>query len=94
MSVVRLEGGIQRWCRPDVVIDGFDCADVCDVGHDSETRQMVTKGERTKTVMTAGARRQVLAGEAQVLQKERLTRNESTKTGCGVVEQLKKAWNQ
>lgn len=45
MSVVRLEGGIQRWCRPDVVIDGFDCVDVCDVGHDSETRQMVTKGE-------------------------------------------------
>ena len=54
-----------------------------------KTDGVVQKG-RTKTVMTAAARRQVLAGEAPVLQKERLTRNESTKSGCGVVEQWEK----
>jgi hypothetical protein len=44
--------------------------------------------------MTATAGRQVLAGEAQVLQKERLAQDESTKAGCGVVERKVKTWNQ
>lgn len=43
--------------------------------------------------MTAAARRQDVKSwqrGGQVLQRERLTRDESTKSGCGVVEQSKK----
>lgn len=54
-----------------------------------------TKGEEDKDSYDgSGETSSAGRGQAQVLQRERLTRDESTKTGCGVVEQSKKAWNQ
>lgn len=74
---------------------GFDCVDVCAVGHDPrQDRTDATKGENKDSYDGGGETSSAGRGRAQVLHRERLTRTESTKSGCGVVEQTEKAWNQ
>lgn len=79
---------------------GVDCVVVYTVGHNARQDKCYKKGENKDRYddggETSSARRRRpnvdLAARtgAQVLQRERLTRTEPTKAGCGVVEQSKK----